>query len=104
MRYWPRGCNRDQFDMWLPDLAPSRKLLAWVKGQQQSQEHDLLRVNEIWRDRYIGEMEAQSGLIAELRGQHEVGQVITLLCSCHRPEECHRSVLRDLILGGRRTF
>lgn len=98
MRYWPRGCRQDQFDVWLPKLAPSTQLLAWVKKQYQLSNCDPLFIEESWRDKYIGEMEQQSGLITELREQHEHGKVMSLLCSCHDPNSCHRMVLRNLIL------
>jgi len=98
MRYWPRGCKRGQFDVWLPDLAPSAQLLAWVKKQYQLPKRDPRLIEESWRDKYISEMEQQSSLIAELRERHERGEVLTLLCSCHDPQQCHRTVLRDLIL------
>ena len=31
--------------------------------------------------------------------RHESGEVITLLCVCHDPRRCHRSLLAELILG-----
>jgi len=99
MRFWPRGCTKDQYDEWRPQLAPSRELLGWIKSQTQSQDCDPFEIYEHWRDRYIAEMENQSGLIAELRERHEHGEVLTLLCSCHDPNECHRLILRDLIIG-----
>jgi len=98
MRYWPRGCRKDQFSAWLPDLAPSAKLLAWVKKQYQSPKCDPPFIEESWRDRYTSEMEQQSELISHLRGRHLAGETLTLLCSCHDPNKCHRTVLRDLIL------
>jgi uncharacterized protein YeaO (DUF488 family) len=47
---------------------------------------------------YVIEMEDQRGLIHELRLRHEHGETLTLLCGCHDPTRCHRSVLARLIL------
>jgi len=99
MRYWPRGCSRDQFDQWLPELAPSSQLLSWIKAQYQLKNCDPHFLFESWRDRYIAEMETQAGLITALKHRHENGEDITLLCSCHAPDQCHRTILRNLILG-----
>ena len=44
-------------------------------------------------------MAAQEPLIRELRARHERGDTITLLCGCHDPARCHRSVLANLVLG-----
>ena len=44
-------------------------------------------------------MAAQAPLIGELRARHERGDTITLLCACHDPARCHRSVLANLVLG-----
>ena len=37
--------------------------------------------------------------ISELRVRHESGETISLLCVCHDPRQCHRSLLAELILG-----
>ena len=31
--------------------------------------------------------------------RHESGETLTLLCACHDPARCHRTVLADLVLA-----
>ncbi len=103
MRFWPRGCKRDQFDVWMKHLAPSESLLRWIWDQDKAAYPlDPQAVSEIWRDRYLGEMQNQQEAIANLRERHEAGETITLLCACHDPSQCHRGVLFNLILNGHR--
>ena len=99
MRYWPRGVTRESFDTWMRELAPSEALLSWIRSQQDgSMDPDVVLAT--WKNAYAKEMAAHSDLIDDLRRRHEAGETITLLCACHDPERCHRSVLRDLVLGG----
>ena len=44
-------------------------------------------------------MAAQAPLIGELRARHERGETNSLLCTCHDPARCYRSLLATLILG-----
>ena len=98
MRYWPRVGRRENFHAWIPDLAPSKALLNWCRANQNS---DLPpeEVTRRWQSAYRKEMAAQEHLISGLRDRHLAGETITLLCSCHAPSECHRSVLADIILN-----
>ena len=89
----PRGvrkadyARRDYYDVWLPDLAPSAKLVA------QAQEN--------WpgfAKAYRREMNAPAagrllGLLAALspHANFSVG------CYCENAERCHRSILRELL-------
>jgi len=101
MRFWPRGCEKNQFDTWMKELAPSIELLNWCRDQEKSEPPvDPQIYFETWRDRYISEMEKQRETITDLRARHESGQTLTLLCACHDPAKCHRSILQDLILEG----
>ncbi len=100
MRYWPRGVRREAVDRWLRDLAPSAGLLREYRERSdpatrsEATGEDRLCVPE-----YLAEMAAQEPLIGELRASHERGETITLLCACHDPARCHRSVLARLVLG-----
>ena len=96
----PRGvpkseyARRDYYDLWLPELAPSPELFAWVRS------HPLTDAR--WRTyarRYNAEMrrpETQRllALLAALsqRADFSVG------CYCENESRCHRSLLRDLLL------
>jgi uncharacterized protein YeaO (DUF488 family) len=89
----PRGvrkadyARRDYYDHWLPDLAPSAKLVA--------------RAQENWRGfakAYRREMKAPAaerliGLLAALSRHAD----FSVGCYCENPERCHRSILRELL-------
>lgn len=98
MRYWPRGVKRDQFHSWMPVLAPSKELLKWCKADNGGALLERAEYYRIWRTWYVGEMLEHFRLIEQLRQRHEAGETITLLCGCHDPVMCHRSVLGQLIL------
>lgn len=89
----PRGvpkadyARRDYYDLWLPDLAPSAKLVA--------------RAQENWpgfAKAYRREMKAPAaerliGLLAAL-SQHAH---FSVGCYCENAERCHRSILGKLL-------
>jgi uncharacterized protein YeaO (DUF488 family) len=95
----PRGVKkadysrRDYFDVWLPDLAPSAALMAWVKSAPITPGR--------WRTfarRYRREMKSAAAarlidLLAALsrRTDFSVG------CYCEDESRCHRSLLRALL-------
>jgi len=99
VRRLPRGvrkadyAKRDYFDLWLPELAPSAKLLAyataapWTAARWRKYSHAYLR-----------EMRQPSArrlldLLARLsrRANFSVG------CYCEDERRCHRSILRALL-------
>ena len=95
-RYRPRGLSRAQetWDVWIPDLGPSRELHAAYYGKTG------LPISwTVYRARYLKEMHAQRDRIAGLARLVAEGRTITLLCSsaCVREARCHRSLLRELI-------
>ncbi len=98
MRFWPRGVRREHFDAWVRELAPSAELLRWCWAEQEKPALDKYIYEQTWRARYIGEMAAQKPLLDDLRRRHEAGETLTLLCTCHDPGRCHRTVLASLIL------
>jgi uncharacterized protein YeaO (DUF488 family) len=105
MRYWPRGVRKDRFHIYAPHLAPSAKLL---RAFQQLNEIPAVQLTatgreERWQalmNQYREEMVLQRDAIRELRQRHLAGETITLLCGCHEPARCHRTVLAELILRG----
>lgn len=89
----PRGvrkadyARRDYYDFWLPDLAPSAKLVAQAQKNWPG-----------FAKAYRREMKAPAadrliGLLAAL-SQHAD---FALGCYCENPERCHRSILRELL-------
>ena len=89
----PRGvrkadyARRDYYDLWLPDLAPSAKLVAQAQKNWPG-----------FAKAYRREMKAPAadrllGLLAAL-SQHAD---FSVGCYCEDPERCHRSILRELL-------
>ena len=95
MRYWPRGVRKDQIDEWMRDLAPSPELLNWCWANQGDLPPDTYA--KTWVRRYRKEMAQKSDVIEELCQRLRTGETMTLLCGCHDPVTCHRSVLADII-------
>lgn len=110
MRWWPRGVKKETFDSWLSVLAPSVRLLkAYKSGElfdanlnpvQNTEEQKF----EIFRPLYVEEMNSIEAklCIRGLAQEVSSGTVLTLLCGCHDPALCHRSILRELIIEAER--
>jgi uncharacterized protein YeaO (DUF488 family) len=95
----PRGVAKadysrlNYFDVWLPDLAPSAALLAWVRVQALND-----RRWAAFRRRYASEMARPPAarllaLLAALSAQVNV----SVGCFCADERHCHRTVLRELL-------
>jgi uncharacterized protein YeaO (DUF488 family) len=88
MRRWPRGIAKAAVDQWERDLGPSNELL------------DAYRDGDIDWDAFAGryreEMAGHEPLVrwAALMAKYTG---VTLLCGSHPDEECHRSLLAELI-------
>lgn len=94
----PRGvpknqyASRNYYDVWLPHLAPSEKLLKVARSAKDE---------TAWRSfvkRYRSEMSRPENsrildLLAAL--SHQVN--FSVGCYCHDEQRCHRSVLRQLL-------
>jgi len=89
-QYWPRGVSRDSIDEYVRALAPSRELLHSFK------------------DGAIAWSELRNGYLTEMQGedrQREIKRIakiaahepINLLCVCRDAEQCHRSILAELV-------
>lgn len=97
VRYLPRGvpkaeyAARGYFDLWLPDLAPSRELFGWIKAEEMTDAR--------WREyarRYRAEMRERSHLL-ELLAALSRRTSLTVGCYCDDERRCHRSLLRELL-------
>jgi uncharacterized protein YeaO (DUF488 family) len=91
-----RGEKSDEtWDVW-KELGPSVALHAAYRGKSGKP----LSWSQ-YRRRYLEEMQAETYRLAGLRAQVKKGETITLLCSsaCTDAEHCHRTLLKDLILG-----
>lgn len=96
----PRGvpksqyARRDFYDVWVPELAPSSALFAWIKSRALSDAN--------WRTysrRYLAEMKRPEarrliGLLAALSRDTN----FSVGCYCDDELRCHRSLLRRLLI------
>lgn len=91
-RYWPRGVSKEAAAEYAPELAPSAQLLHLYRQGQL----DWPR----FRNQYLKEMRADAARAAIHRlAKVARSDVITLMCVCPDEERCHRSLLRELVLG-----
>jgi len=95
----PRGVNKNDYarlnfyDVWLPELAPTRELVAWAQEQPFTSARW-----STFRRRYLAEMRqpAQQHLIALLAKLSQAAD-ISVGCYCVDETRCHRSVLKELL-------
>ena len=91
MRKWPRGIRKERVDLWLKELGADLDLLRdWKAGRVTWPER---------RERYLDGLAAPAAAaqLAELRALAGGGRTVTLLCACKDEDECHRSLLRDVL-------
>ena len=94
VRYQPRGSTKEEigelYDVWLPELAPSRELRR--RRKERTMDWDT------YLRRFRSQMKKPEGLhlIALFAG---LSKVINLSVGCYCKEEtkCHRQVLRELL-------
>ncbi len=88
MRRWPRAVPRGAVDQWEPDLGPSNQLLsAYQDGDVAWPE---------FAERYRAEILGRPALL-DWAARMASGTGVTLLCGSHPDDECHRSILADLL-------
>ena len=98
----PRGVPKSRwvrdgyFDVWLPALAPSAKLLARVK----SRDFDDPAIRKLFFDSYERELlvTAESRQTVEFVAQVAARTPISIGCFCGNEARCHRSRLFKIIL------
>jgi uncharacterized protein YeaO (DUF488 family) len=89
----PRGVKRsdyarlDYYDVWLPDLAPSAKLIKTALA-------DWKRFARLYR-REMQEREQLIALLATLSHNAD----FSIGCYCEDERRCHRSILREILAG-----
>ena len=106
-RYWPRGVAKQFVHEWRRELAPSVELLSNFKQALEGASRDAdrnLKVRDVWvsfSNGYRDEMSRKSVALDELRGRLARGEMLTLLCACHKKAHCHRSLLAELLAPSR---
>lgn len=100
VRYLPRGVPKqdyarlDHFDVWLPILAPSRELFAWLKaGSDTPRRREQFFVR--YRRQLLSNTDARQVVILLTR----LGETTDLSvgCYCEDETQCHRSQLIKLL-------
>jgi len=96
----PRGVLRadyarhDFYDVWLPELAPSSQLFAWIKSRPLTDAR--------WRTyarRYRAEMKRpEAQRLITLLAALSVRTNFSVGCYCADETRCHRSLLRESLL------
>src|SRR6185369_10268131 len=88
------GGERDFFDLWLPELAPSAGLVKFAYAEPWTE-----RRWTTYARRYLAEMRrpAARRLLALLAALSH-GADFSVGCYCENPRRCHRSLLRDLLV------
>lgn len=95
----PRGVKKkdyarlDYYDVWLPELSPSQKVVSWALSQPFTDK----RWVKFERD-YRREMaEPEAARLLELLARLSHHADFSLGCYCEDERRCHRSILRKLL-------
>jgi uncharacterized protein YeaO (DUF488 family) len=99
VRLLPRGIRKQDyarlnyFDLWLPEVAPSRALVSYALGKPMTDARWAA-----YTRRYLGEMRRPEArrviaLLAALSKQSD----FSIGCYCDNPLRCHRSLLGELL-------
>ncbi len=95
----PRGVRKSDYarlnfyDVWLPELAPSQKLVGWALSQPWTQ----ARWKKFARS-YLREMsEPRAQRLIELLAALSKDTNLSVGCYCQDENRCHRSLLRELL-------
>ena len=95
----PRGvpkseyARRNYYDVWLPELAPSQKLVSWALAEPWTE----ARWKTFARN-YRREMsDPRAQRLIELLAALSQGTNLSAGCYCEDEARCHRSLLRELL-------
>jgi uncharacterized protein YeaO (DUF488 family) len=101
----PRGVKKedyarlDYYDAWLPELAPSERLRAWVLSRPMTPARWAA-----FARRYRSEMHgAAPARLISLLAVLSSDSNFSVGCYCEDESHCHRSLLRELLVGAGAT-
>ena len=101
MRRPPRGVPRAEFairnyyDVWVPELAPSPKPFSWGTSQPFTDARWKRFAREYRREMRAPAAAHLIALLARLSSQTN----FSVGCYCADESRCHRSLLRELMIG-----
>lgn len=94
----PRGvprsefAKRDYYDVWLPTLSPSPRLVAFALQSRDE------RSWKAFRRRFRAEMrQSEPSRVLDLLAALSHQTDFSLGCYCEHEDRCHRSVLKELL-------
>jgi uncharacterized protein YeaO (DUF488 family) len=96
----PRGVRKEDYarlnyyDVWLPDLAPSAPLVSWALSEPFTDQRWARYVRSYRSEMKHAERQRLLDLLAALSHQTD----FSVGCYCEHEEQCHRSVLRELLI------
>ena len=100
VRRVPRGVPKGQyaqrnfFDLWLPELAPSGPLVSWALSEPFTPKRWAEYARTYRREMRSPAAQRLMGLLAALSATAD----FSLGCYCQDAERCHRALLRDLLI------
>ena len=99
VRRVPRGvrkaeyARRNYFDLWLPELAPSARLVKWALSEPFTDQRWTRYARSYRREMQAPGRRRLLQLLARLSRQTN----FSVGCYCEREDRCHRSLLRELL-------
>ena len=99
VRLLPRGVKKQNysrlnyFDIWLPEVAPSRALVSYALGKPWTEARWAAYTRRYLREMSRPEPARLIALLAALSKQAN----FSIGCYCENPRRCHRSLLAGLL-------
>ena len=90
-REWPAGCGQDEFEMWEPELAPSKSLLVRRRNGM---------TDSVFKREYAAEIgcDAKSAILARLR-RLDAAYGVEMCYGCD--DDCCHNVLASMVYPSR---
>jgi uncharacterized protein YeaO (DUF488 family) len=85
--------GRNYFDMWFPELAPSAKLVNWALSEPFTDQRWIKYARSYRREMQAPDRQRMLQLLARMSHQSN----FSVGCYCEREDQCHRSLLRELL-------
>ena len=99
VRLLPRGvkkqdyAKRNYFDVWLPELSPSRALVSYAQAKPWTDARWAAFARRYHKEMRRPEAQRLIALLAALSKQAD----FSICCYCENPTRCHRSLLGELL-------
>jgi uncharacterized protein YeaO (DUF488 family) len=99
VRLLPRGVRKEEyarrnfFDVWLPEVAPSRELVAYAQARPWTDARWAAYAKRYLKEMQRPEARRVIALLAALGKQTN----LSIGCYCENPWRCHRSLLGELL-------